>query len=134
MTDDELLTDSYKKILSEIKENRKYLEKDNFEYTQELIEECDDVIAILSDILTEINGINSLNALDEEDYAFMYEMLNSYAEIFIVDGRTQESLKKDSEIFEQLMDILSLLEKNYVPQDYSSNDDVDADENSEENF
>lgn len=134
MTDDELLTASYKKILSEIKENRKYLEKDNFEYTQELIEECDDVIAILSDILTEINGIASLNALDEEDYAFMYEMLNSYAEIFIVDGRTQVSLKKDSEIFEQLMDILSLLEKNYVPQDYSSNDDVDADENSKENF
>lgn len=131
MTDDELLTDSYQKILSEIKENRKYLEKDNFEYTQELIEECDDVTAILSDILTEINGIDSLNALDEEDYAFMYEMLNSYAEIFVVDGRTPESLEKDSEIFEQLMDILSLLEKNYVPQDYSSDDD---DESSEENF
>lgn len=131
MTDDELLTDSYQKILSEIKENRKYLEKDNFEYTQELIEECDDVTAILSDILTEINGIASLNALDEEDYAFMYEMLNSYAEIFVVDGRTPESLEKDSEIFEQLMDILSLLEKNYVPQDYSSDDD---DESSEENF
>lgn len=131
MTDDELITDSYQKILSEIKENRKYLEKDNFEYTQELIEECDDVTAILSDILTEINGIDSLNALDEEDYAFMYEMLNSYAEIFVVDGRTPESLEKDSEIFEQLMDILSLLEKNYVPQDYSSDDD---DESSEENF
>lgn len=131
MTDDELLTDSYQKILSEIKENRKYLEKDNFEYTQELIEECDDVTAILSDILTEINGIDSLNALDEEDYAFMYEMLNSYAEIFVVDGRSPESLEKDSEIFEQLMDILSLLEKNYVPQDYSSDDD---DESSEENF
>ncbi len=130
MTDDELLTDSYQKILSEIKENRKYLEKDNFEYTQELIEECDDVTAILNDIFSEINGIASLNALDEEDYAFMYEMLNSYAEIFVVDGRTQESLKKDSEIFEQLMDILSLLEKNYVPQDYSSDDE----ENSEENF
>lgn len=130
MTDDELITDSYQKILSEIKENRKYLEKDNFEYTQELIEECDDVTAILSDILSEINGIDSLNALDEEDYAFMYEMLNSYAEIFVVDGRTPESLEKDSEIFEQLMDILSLLEKNYVPQDYSSDDE----ENSEENF
>ena len=118
MTDDELLVDSYKKILAQIKENSAYLSKDKFDYTKELTDECADLTAILSDILPEITGLESMNALDEEDYAFMYEMLNSYAENFIVDGRTPETLKNDTEIYEQLMDILAVLEKNYVPQDY----------------
>lgn len=128
MTDDELLLDSYKKILSEIKENREYLLKDNFEYTKELTDECSDLEAILRDILTDINGIDSLNALDEEDYAFMYEMLDSYADVFIVDGRTQETLQKDTKIYEQLRDILDILEKNYVPQDYDYDEEDEDDE------
>ena len=118
MTDDELLVDSYKKILTQIKENSAYLSKDKYDYTKELTDECSDLTAILSDILPEITGVESMNVLEEEDYAFMYEMLNSYAENFIVDGRTPETLKKDTEIYEQLMDILAVLEKNYVPQDY----------------
>ncbi len=118
MTDDELLVDSYKKIIEQIKENLLYLSKDKYEYTKELTDDCADLTAILTDILPEITGLESMNNLDEEDYAFMYEMLNSYAENFIVDGRNPETLKKDTEIYEQLMDILSVLEKNYVPQDY----------------
>ncbi len=118
MTDDEILVDSYKKIIEQIKENLLYLSKDKYEYTKELTDDCADLTAILTDILPEITGLESMNNLDEEDYAFMYEMLNSYAENFIVDGRNPETLKKDTEIYEQLMDILSVLEKNYVPQDY----------------
>lgn len=126
MTDDELLVDSYKKILEHIKENSEYLSKDSYEYTRELTDECADLTAILEDILPEISGLESLNSLDEEDYAFMYEMLNSYAENFIVDGRSTETLEHDEKIYGQLMDILSVMEKNYVPQDY------DYDEENEE--
>ncbi len=123
MTDDELLVDSYKKIIGQIRENSLYLSKDKYEYTKELIDECADLTAILDDILPEITGLDSMNNLDEEDYAFMFEMLNSYAENFIVDGRNPETLKKDTETYGQLMDILSVLEKNYVPQDYDPNDE-----------
>lgn len=123
MTDDELLVDSYKKILEQIKENSEYLSKDKYEYTKELTDECADLTAILSDILPEITGLESMNTLDEEDYAFMYEMLDSYAENFIVDGRNPETLQKDTEIYEQLMDILAILEKNYVPQDYNPDEE-----------
>ena len=35
MTDDELLVDSYKKILEQVKENSKYLSKDKYENTKE---------------------------------------------------------------------------------------------------
>ena len=80
MTDDELLVDSYKKIIGQIRENSLYLSKDKYEYTKELIDECADLTAILDDILPEITGLDSMNNLDEEDYAFMFEMLNSYAE------------------------------------------------------
>lgn len=123
MTDDELLVDSYKKILEQIKENSEYLSKDKYEYTKELTDECADLTAILNDILPEITGLESMNTLDEEDYAFMYEMLDSYAENFIVDGRNPETLQKDTEIYEQLMDILAILEKNYVPQDYNPDEE-----------
>ena len=123
MTDDELLVDSYKKILEQVKENSKYLSKDKYEYTKESTDECADLTAILSDILPEITGLESMNALDEEDYAFMYEMLDSYAENFIVDGRNPETLQKDTETYEQLMDILAVLEKNYVPQDYNPDEE-----------
>lgn len=130
MTDDELLVDSYKKILEQIKENSEYLSKDSYEYTRELTDECADLTAILEDILPEISGLESLNSLDEEDYAFMYEMLNSYAENFIVDGRSPETLERDEKIYGQLMDILSVMEKNYVPQDYDYNES-DDEENEE---
>lgn len=130
MTDDELLVDSYKKILEQIKENSEYLSKDSYEYTRELTDECADLTAILEDILPEISGLESLNSLDEEDYAFMYEMLNSYAENFIVDGRSPETLERDEKIYGQLMDILSVMEKNYVPQDYDY-DESDDEENEE---
>lgn len=130
MTDDELLVDSYKKILEQIKENSEYLSKNSYEYTRELTDECADLTAILEDILPEISGLESLNSLDEEDYAFMYEMLNSYAENFIVDGRSPETLERDEKIYGQLMDILSVMEKNYVPQDYDY-DESDDEENEE---
>lgn len=130
MTDDELLVDSYKKILEQIKENSEYLSKDSYEYTRELTDECADLTAILEDILPEISGLESLYSLDEEDYAFMYEMLNSYTENFIVDGRSPETLERDEKIYGQLMDILSVMEKNYVPQDYDY-DETDDEENEE---
>ena len=103
MTNDELLVNSYKEILEQIKENAAYLSKDGYAYTKELTDECAD--------------------LTEEDYAFMYEMLNSYAENFIVDGRNPEKLKADTEIYEQLMEILSVLEENYIPQDYNCDEE-----------
>lgn len=123
MTNDELLVNSYKEILEQIKENAAYLSKDGYGYTKELTDECADLTAILEDILPEITGLESMNSLDEEDYAFMYEMLNSYAENFIVDGRTPEKLKADTEIYEQLMEILSVLEENYIPQDYNCDEE-----------
>lgn len=123
MTNDELLVNSYKEILEQIKENAAYLSKDGYAYTKELTDECADLTAILEDILPEITGLESMNSLDEEDYAFMYEMLNSYAENFIVDGRTPEKLKADTEIYEQLMEILSVLEENYIPQDYNCDEE-----------
>lgn len=128
MTNDQLLLKAFKEILGEARENLEYLKKDNFEYSDEVREDCADTIAILEDILPEINGIQELHSLDQEDYAFMFEMLQNYSEVFIVDGTgSEEKLEQDCAEFEQLMDIIEELEKDYVPQDYEY-DEEDEDQ------
>ena len=69
----------------------------------------------------------SFENLDEEDYAFVYECLNEYAEIFIVDGTDERMRLQGEQRFEQLVDLLTVLEADYVPQNWD-------DEDSEESF
>lgn len=129
MTNDELLMESFQNILKEAKENLKYISKYNFDYSKELQEEQADIITILEDILIDVDGVSDMAQLDQEDYAFLFEELNSYAEAFIVDGTgSDEKLEADTEKFERLMDLLELLEKDYVPQDFEYDDSAEDDE------
>ena len=128
MNKDEFLVKSFNEILKQAKENLSCIQKDNYEYTPELQDDYSDIIAILEDILPEISGISSLHKLDEEDYAFMFEMLNSYAEVFIIDGtKDEEKLEHDNLEFQMLMDIIEELEKDYVPQDYEYDEEDEDD-------
>jgi len=129
MNNDELLMESFREILKEAKENLSYISKYDFEYSSELKEEQEDIIAILEDILVEVDGVSAMAQLDAEDYAFLFEELNGYAENFIVDGRSSdEKLEEDTEKYNRLMDLLEILEKDYVPQDYDYDDSVEDDE------
>lgn len=129
MTNDELLKKAFDSILKEHRENLDHISKDNFEYTDELKEELSDIIAIIEDILPEIDGVASFGKLDQEDYAFMFEQLSEYAETFVVDGTgDDDKLEADTLEFHQLMDIIELLEADYVPQDYEYDEDDEDDE------
>lgn len=128
MTDDELLLHSYKAVLEHLKACKAHYLKDNFDYTQDLIDDCSDCIEILEDILSDLSGVESLSELDEEDYAFMFEMLSAYEEIFIVDGREPSKLKQDTKTHEQLARLIEKLEENYVPQDYEFDEEDEDDD------
>ncbi len=125
MTDDELLKESYDKILIELNNTYLHYKKDNFDYTAELLEDFSDTMEILKDILKDGSSVESLKKLDEEDYAFMYELLNDYAETFVIDGRTKDTLSRDTKKYEQLLELLSVLQENYVPQEYDCKEDDD---------
>lgn len=128
MDKDQLLLKWFNSILSDAKENLEYLKRYDFDYSDEIREDCADTITILEDILPEIHGLNDLHSLDEEDYAFMFEMLQSFAEVFIVDGSgTEEKFEQDYEEFGLLMNILEELEADYVPQDFEY-DEEDEDQ------
>lgn len=127
MSDDELLIDSLKTYIQELSENLIHLKNTHFDWTDEIVQECADTKEILCDILQEVNCVEDLKNLDEEDYAFVYECLNEYAEIFIVDGTDERMRLQGEQRFEQLVDLLTVLEADYVPQNWD-------DEESEESF
>ena len=116
-----------KTYIQELSENLIHLKNTHFDWTDEIVQECADTKEILCDILQEVNCVEDLKNLDEEDYAFVYECLNEYAEIFIVDGTDERMRLQGEQRFEQLVDLLTVLEADYVPQNWD-------DEDSEESF
>lgn len=124
MTDDELLMECYRKLIFEFDEIISHIKKDNFEWTCGLVEEFIENKQILVDIFSDIKCVDDLKKLDEAEYAFVYEMLNEYAEIFVIDGTSgAEKMRQDEKVFEQLMDLLGRLESSYVPQDWYEDDE-----------
>lgn len=106
MTDDELLLKSLRNFQEAEKEERRELTGED-EVSSFLAEDLDETIELLDDILPKIKNIDSLfEDLDEDEFSFIVDCLEDYAECFIVDGR-DEKLKEENEAeYSQLMDIM----------------------------
>ena len=113
MTNDELfiksLTDFRNQLDEELSENKR-TDGDN----EDCVEYYRLVIDSLDALLPNIEGIDSLYEVDddgepifsEEEFSFLISCLEDYSEVFVVDGRDEESLKRTEEEHSQLADII----------------------------
>jgi hypothetical protein len=131
MTNDELfiksLTDFRNQLDEELSENKR-TDGDN----EDCVEYYRLVIDSLDTLLPNIEGIDSLYEVDddgepifsEEEFSFLISCLEDYSEVFVVDGRDEESLKRTEEEHSQLADIIF--------EFYDDEDDEDDEEFDEE--
>ena len=131
MTNDELfiksLTDFRNQLDEELSENKR-TDGDN----EDCVEYYRLVIDSLDALLPNIEGIDSLYEVDddgepifsEEEFSFLISCLEDYSEVFVVDGRDEESLKRTEEEHSQLADIIFEF---YDDEDYEESDEEDSD-------
>lgn len=110
MTDDQLLVVTLKNILQNLIEERTDVENHydlNDDFNSELLDEYNDYIQILDGLIPEIKSIDDLfEKLDDDEFAFVVEQLENYAETFILDGRDEQLLEQQEKEYSQLCDIL----------------------------
>ncbi len=131
MTNDELfiksLTDFRNQLDEELSENKR-TDGDN----EDCVEYYRLVIDSLDALLPNIEGIDSLYEVDddgepifsEEEFSFLISCLEDYSEVFVVDGRDEESLKRTEEEHSQLADIIFEF---YDDEDDEEFDEEDSD-------
>ena len=135
MTKDELFIKSlknYRKQLAEELAENKRTDGEN----EECVEYYKLAIQSLDELLPMLRGIDSLYETDdvgelifsEDEFAFLIECLESYSEVFIVDGRTEEALKRTEEEHSLLADIIF----EFYDDDEDDEDDEDEDEESDD--
>ncbi len=114
MNDDEFLIHCLKCYISMLNEEAAYAEQFSDAESVEVAEENRDYAKILESLLAEITGVASLNDLDDDDFEFVYECLQMYAESFVVDGREEASRLKTEEDYTRLLSILDEMEADFV--------------------
>ena len=132
MTNDELfiksLTDFRNQLDEELSENKR-TDGDN----EDCVEYYRLVIDSLDALLPNIEGIDSLFEVDddgepifsEEEFSFLISCLEDYSEVFVVDGRDEESLKRTEEEHSQLADIIFEF---YDDEDDEDDEEFDEDD------
>ncbi len=110
MSDDELLVKTLNNILKNLEEEKKDVEQNydlSDDFNKELLDEYNDYVQIIEGIIPKINCIDDLyEKLDEDEFTFILENIENYAEIFILDGRNIELLSEQEKEYSQLCDIL----------------------------
>ncbi|MBR6913460.1 MAG: hypothetical protein IKN34_06610 [Treponema sp.] len=135
MTKDELFIKSLKnyrkQLAEELAENRRTdgENEECVEYYKLAIQSLDELLPMLSgiDSLYETDDVGEL-VFSEDEFAFLIECLESYSEVFVVDGRTEEALKRTEEEHSLLAD--SLFE--FYDDDEDDEDYEDEDEESDD--
>lgn len=120
MTKDEFLQKTYKiikeNVIDELEETKSNTKFDS-ETKNELIEDYSEVLEIVTDLIPKITSVDSLYELEEDEFSFAVELLENYAEVFIIDGRNEEKLKQDEEEYAVLQDILFELYDEFDDED-----------------
>ncbi len=113
MTNDELFIKSltnFRNQLDEELSDNKRTDGDN----EDCVEYYKLVIDSLDALIPNLEGIDSLYEVDEdgepifseEEFSFIISCLEDYSEVFVVDGRNEEALKKTEDEHSQLADII----------------------------
>lgn len=109
MTDDELILHAFSEIKSQIEEEFECEKESNTpsEYKDEILADYAESLEVLEILIPKIRGIDSLyDTLDEEEFSVAVEFLEEFYENFVIDGRTEESLKHTEGVYFQLSDIM----------------------------
>lgn len=135
MTDDELfiksLTNFRNQCAEELAENKRTdgLNAECVEYYEAVVQGLDEVLPHLSGIDSLYEVVDGEPLLDEETFSFIIECLEDYSEVFIVDGRNEDTLKQTEEIHSQLADILfEFYDDDEFEDDDFDDEDVEDDE------
>ena len=106
MSNDEILLESLAAIQKLVKEELAD-ETRNDEISKEIREEYEDVLELLGYLIPKISGIESLyQELEEDEFEFILECLETYQENFIIDGTNPQKLKEDEEKYSLISDML----------------------------
>lgn len=106
MTKDEILLESLAAVQEQIKEDLE-AETGDDEISKEIREEYTDELELLGYLVPKIKGIESLyQELEEDEFAFIMECLESYQDNFIIDGTNPQKLQEDEEKYSLLCDMM----------------------------
>lgn len=120
MTDDALLVKSLENIRRQMADERACVRRTDA-LNSRIAAEYDGVMEKMDRILPKIKGVQDVYYVEsEDDFVFLIEMLESYSENFIIDGRDEEKKKRDEAEFAQLQSIIS--------EFYGDDEDEQADE------
>ncbi len=106
MTNDELLRKSLLKIRDQMAEELSVQTRTDGP-NGVIAAECRDALERIGRIIPNVSCVLDLYYLGEEDFLFALDCLESYAGVFIVDGRDGERLSETMAEFRQLENILS---------------------------
>ena len=122
MNEDEILLKSLKNILTELRDEYEYYHQFSDEDSLVLAEECKESAEIMEDILPDITDVDSLDDLSDDDYSFVYEMLQAYAEVFIIVGTSEAARIKGEKEYEAILDLLDEMESDFVMDEEDEDD------------
>lgn len=122
MNEDEILLKSLKNILTELRDEYEYYHQFSDKDSLVLAEECKESAEIMEDILPDITDVDSLDDLSDDDYSFVYEMLQAYAEVFIIDGTSEAARVKGEKEYEVILDLLDEMESDFVMDEEDEDD------------
>ncbi len=127
-TADEFLVKTLENIKNQMVEERADITRTD-KLNSQIAAEYDGAIKRMSRLIPKIKTVLDIYSVDsEEDFEFVIEALENFAENFVVDGRDEEKKKQDEADFQKLQKIIFEF---YEDDDEESEED-DSDENSED--
>lgn len=127
-TADEFLVKTLENIKNQMVEERTDITRTD-KLNSQIAAEYDGAIKRMSRLIPKIKTVLDIYSVDsEEDFEFVIEALENFAENFVVDGRDEEKKKQDEADFQKLQKIIFEF---YEDDDEESEED-DSDENSED--
>lgn len=119
-TDDEFLVKTLENIKNQMVEERADITRTD-KLNSEIAAEYDDAIKKMTRLIPKIKTVLDIYYVDsDEDFEFVIDALENYAENFVVDGRDEEKKKQDEADFQKL--------QNIIFEFYDDDDEEDSDE------
>lgn len=105
-TDDEFLVKTLENIKNQMVEERADITRTD-KLNSQIAAEYDDAIKRITRLIPKIKTVLDIYYVDsDEDFEFVIEALENYAENFVVDGRDEEKKKQDEADFQKLQNII----------------------------
>jgi hypothetical protein len=104
---DEFFIQILKNILSDTKECKEYVKDLHTPEYDEINQDYDDSIKLLTRLISTTKTIDDLAELDEDTITLVYDLIASYADNFLISSNPAQK-KKDIKEYEKLEELMSL--------------------------